>query len=378
MLGGFEAGEEIDEGLFVHWFHAGSSADWLQLTQLLINPPPATITANGDKASVIRGLTKPLINQRRALEQSVVAWEDDAAVAACPYCLQTFSRFTLPKHHCRLCGKIVCGDHRTFCSKEITLDVAPSTAEKPLSTPDGPVLHVRMCTPCATTLFSKRDFAASLSTTPSYVRPYTTLVSFQNGIKEQLPRFQRLVDSLQRRPGDRVAVVEAVRMKKRVVETLGKVDALAKQIAGQPAAQGSAEERLRKSIALATANWGRDVGLRVKSAAMMLDRVVDSTRPSAAAEIAQRTGRAPPNMAKPLPTPNHTPVPARTVEEGENDEDNQRRDVVVVLEEQKFLVLAMMEEAKKRRRFDEVEALSRSLDEIEDEIGKLGGGVLGV
>lgn len=304
----------------------------------------------------------------------MVAWEDDATVAACPYCLQTFSRFTLPKHHCRLCGKIVCGDHRTLCSKEITLDVAPPTAEKPLSTSDGSVLSVRMCTPCTTTLFSRRDFAASLSTPPSYVRSYTTLVSFQTGIKEQLLRFQRLVDSLQRRADDRAAVVEAVRMKKRVVETLAKVDSLAKQIAGQPATLGNAEERLRNSIALATANWGREVGLRVKSAAMVLDRIVESTRPTAAAEIAQRTGRvAPaPNTSKPLP------APAPSVEGKESDEDQQRREVVVVLEEQKFLVLAMMEEAKKRRRFDEVEALSRSLEEIEDEVGKLGGGVLGV
>jgi len=326
---------------------------------------------------VIRGLTKPLLNQRRLLEQSVVAWEDDATVADCPYCLQTFSRFTLPKHHCRLCGKIVCGDHRTLCSREIALDVAPPTGEKPLSTPDGPVLNVRMCTTCATTLFSKRDFAAAASTPPSYVRPYTSLVSFQAGISEQLPRFQRLVDSLQRRPGDKAAVDEAVKMKTRVVETLKKVDSLAKQLAGPPGPPGSAEDRVRKSIALATANWGREVGLRVKPTTMLLDRIVESSRPSAAAEIARRTGRALPAPA-PARVPK-VPTPEREEkEEKESDEDRDRRNTVVVLEEQKFLVLAMMEDAKKRRRFDEIAALSRSLEEIEEEVGKLGGGVLGV
>ena len=50
----------------------------------------------------------------------------------------------------------------------------------------------------------------------------------------------------------------------------------------------------------------------------------------------------------------------------------------MVLEEQKFLLLQMLQDAKRRRRFDEVDALNRSLEEIEHEVEALGGGVVGV
>ena len=58
------------------------------------------------------------------MEQKVVAWEDDASVTNCPYCNQTFSKLGIRKHHCRLCGKVVCGDSRTGCSSEVGLEVA--------------------------------------------------------------------------------------------------------------------------------------------------------------------------------------------------------------------------------------------------------------
>ena len=53
----------------------------------------------------------------------MVAWEDDAGVTNCPYCKQTFSKLGIRKHHCRLCGKVVCGDSRTECSSEVGLEV---------------------------------------------------------------------------------------------------------------------------------------------------------------------------------------------------------------------------------------------------------------
>jgi hypothetical protein len=348
------------------------------LTQLLTAPPEQAPNPQG---GFIIGLTKPLLhNQRRVLEQSVVAWEDDAAVSNCPNCAQTFSRFSQPKHHCRICGKVVCGDPRTLCSKEISLDVAPPS-EKPGAGVGTVALNIRICTPCTTTLFSKRDFALSLlSPPPSYVRAYATLVSFQTGIGEQLPRFQRMVEGIQRDPGDRDRVMEVVKMKRRIVEALAKVDGVAKTIAGARGVCGGgaggrgAEGKLRHSIAAATANWGREIGLHVKTAATVLDAVVSSTRPSAKEEIAARLGKKLPPPPPPAPVP---ALPA-AIHVEESPEDVSARETVVVLEEQNFLLLQMMEDAKHRRQFDEVEALGRSLEEIEAEVVALGGGVVGV
>lgn len=89
-----------------------------KLTQLLTNPPE-TDSSTGNFLWPVAILK----NQRRQLEQKVVAWEDDALVTNCPYCKQTFSKLGVRKHHCRLCGKVVCGDTRTECSSEVGLEV---------------------------------------------------------------------------------------------------------------------------------------------------------------------------------------------------------------------------------------------------------------
>lgn len=99
-----------------------------RLTQLLADPPPPdpkqrTIwsSISGDK------------DHLRSLEQSIVPWEDDASVTECPFCQQPFSQYQLRRHHCRICGRVVCGDPATACSSEIGLDVDKSTCAQVLA-----------------------------------------------------------------------------------------------------------------------------------------------------------------------------------------------------------------------------------------------------
>lgn len=97
-----------------------------KLTQLLTQPPSEpTASPGGMLWSFSSGK-----NQRKQLEQSVVTWEDDASVTRCPFCQQEFSSYTFRRHHCRLCGRVVCGDPYTDCSAEVGLNVAPSTCSK--------------------------------------------------------------------------------------------------------------------------------------------------------------------------------------------------------------------------------------------------------
>ena len=89
-----------------------------KLTQALANP--------ASEQNTIGGLLWPLAGakaQRKQIEQSVVDWEEDSSVSRCPFCQQEFSNYTFRRHHCRLCGRIVCGDPLTDCSKEIGLTV---------------------------------------------------------------------------------------------------------------------------------------------------------------------------------------------------------------------------------------------------------------
>jgi hypothetical protein len=92
-----------------------------RLTQLLASLPPDQLHSN--KLWPI-----PFQNdQRKALEQTVVSWQDDTSVPRCPFCQQDFSSYTFRRHHCRTCGRVVCGDASTGCSVEIPLSVTPRT-----------------------------------------------------------------------------------------------------------------------------------------------------------------------------------------------------------------------------------------------------------
>jgi rabenosyn-5 len=92
-----------------------------RLTQLLADPPPPDpkqrtfwSTIAGDRDHI------------RGLEQSVVPWQEDATILECPFCQQPFSQYALRRHHCRTCGRVVCGDPATGCSSDVGLDVERS------------------------------------------------------------------------------------------------------------------------------------------------------------------------------------------------------------------------------------------------------------
>jgi len=97
-----------------------------KLTQLLAHPPPLDETTAANSFWPLSG-TK---SQRKILEQSIITWEEDAKVPSCPFCQQEFSTYTFRRHHCRMCGRVVCGDPQTACSSEIGLNVADGTSAR--------------------------------------------------------------------------------------------------------------------------------------------------------------------------------------------------------------------------------------------------------
>lgn len=68
--------------------------------------------------------------KRRSHEQAIVAWLPEDSVKLCPNCARSFN-LTRRKHHCRLCGSIMCAD----CSDYVHFDLAkrlinPATISK--------------------------------------------------------------------------------------------------------------------------------------------------------------------------------------------------------------------------------------------------------
>jgi rabenosyn-5 len=96
-----------------------------RLTQLLAHPPTQVPQQIPNKRW---SLSWSQIDPVKALEQSVVTWQEDGSVPRCPYCQQDFTTYTFRRHHCRTCGKVVCGDPTTGCSLTIGLNVETSTS----------------------------------------------------------------------------------------------------------------------------------------------------------------------------------------------------------------------------------------------------------
>lgn len=90
------------------------------LTKLLANPPEE-MAPNGRPLSVASFTGQK--GQRKLLEQSIITWEDDATVPKCPFCQQEFA-WTFRRHHCRICGRVVCADPQTACSSDVGLNIA--------------------------------------------------------------------------------------------------------------------------------------------------------------------------------------------------------------------------------------------------------------
>ena len=69
-------------------------------------------------SSTYRGVpSDPL--KRRSHEQSVVPWLPEDTVKLCPSCAKSFN-IARRKHHCRLCGCVMCAD----CSDHVAFDLA--------------------------------------------------------------------------------------------------------------------------------------------------------------------------------------------------------------------------------------------------------------
>ncbi|TQS32357.1 hypothetical protein Golomagni_07327, partial [Golovinomyces magnicellulatus] len=174
-----------------------------KLTRLLADAADKPPSTNGSLLAPMTNFTSQK-NARKAIEQSVVTWEDDESVPQCPFCKQEFGSWTFRRHHCRVCGKVVCADPQTKCSSDISLNVAscksllslrlestyshiiavdPAT-EKPIPGSNQVAVEVRMCQDCSHTIFSGRDFTAALQLKSADQRAYETMKQFERGISQ--------------------------------------------------------------------------------------------------------------------------------------------------------------------------------------------------
>jgi rabenosyn-5 len=368
-----------------------------RLTQLLANPPEEIAQPSSKRWSLSWGQNDP----RKALEQSVVSWQDDADVPRCPYCQQDFSQYTFRRHHCRTCGKVICGDPATACSTVLPLDVATKTpraiSNEKAAAPSTVQLDIRLCKECHHTMFAGRDFEASLSTPAitAFTRAYSNLLQFERGIRLLLPKFQKLLQALQDpdSPPTSTQIADASRTRKRLMDSFTQYDTAARRIRDMPS-QSPTQLKLQKAIYQNASQFLHLHMLPLKTLPKILKHATPhgsnsrgttsgSQQASASSPLANgSTGASnkPPGALASIHF-NHmrndsssalsmSSVTSSRISELEAEEKG-LRERLIVLEEQKFMVQEMIADANKRRKFDEVAALAGNVEDLSREIDEV-------
>ncbi|KAF8710908.1 Rabenosyn Rab binding domain, partial [Rhizoctonia solani] len=202
----------------------------------------------------------------RTAEQTITKWEDDKDVSACPICTRTsFHPLTNRKHHCRLCGRVVCSlppkppTRPISCSLLIVADPRTRMIEEVPDviaygvTLDGEkdnkyVKGVRICRTCRAVV-SKQQYNIEAVTIPAFSRIYQALLRLEGQIEDDLPQFQELVLNLKNGTHSNPSVTSTTAAaRKSLLDRFHEYDRLAKRLRALPCQPGSSQEKVQMAV----------------------------------------------------------------------------------------------------------------------------------
>ncbi|KAI0093580.1 FYVE zinc finger-domain-containing protein [Irpex rosettiformis] len=319
----------------------------------------------------------------RAAEQTITPWEEDRDVKECPLCKASFHPLTNRKHHCRLCGRIICSlpikhpQRSEPCSLLFVADPVTGAVEEvkegvdygvrrrtasmqggqpggrigggekgkerdELSPEEKFLKGVRICRECKPVLLRKQ-YIQDAQKVPLFTRLYEAFISLEKEIEDALPHFQELMVSLshEERPS-----VEASAARKRLLEAFAQYDALAKRMRKLPCpgGPGSSQDRVHQAIILRANNFLQ------KNMFPLQALPKASKKPSPSSSFPS------------TPSPNEQPI---------IDPDSEVARVLQPLLEQEALLESFVEEAKTFRKFEDAQTLKANLREIRAEIDRV-------
>ncbi|KJK84507.1 hypothetical protein H634G_00028 [Metarhizium anisopliae BRIP 53293] len=357
-----------------------------KLTRILANPPEKLPSHNGSLLSPVSTLTGQK-NNRKLIEQSLVTWEDDEKVSKCPFCQQEFGSWTFRRHHCRICGRVVCADSQTGCSSEVGLNVAPAPprngTEKPEANGENSLaLNIRMCRECNHTIFSGRDFTESLLRKPPDQKAYETLRQFERGIRQLLPSFHRALQALQTPtlpngemdlsvpPPSHAQIQEAGKIRRRLIDSFGKYGMAAKRLRDLKT-DSPTQQMLQQAVYSYTNNFLHTNMLPLKSLPQVLRHRSTPSQSSRFLATPSQSTSSLRHSELASDAGSQAASESSTVVSQLETEEKDLKERLAILEEQKFMVEEMIRSASGARRFEEVGALSRNVDELDQEIQQL-------
>ncbi|PVF98902.1 FYVE-domain-containing protein [Serendipita vermifera] len=327
----------------------------------------------------------------RQQEQAITPWQEDSAVSACPLCLTSFNALTNRKHHCRLCGRVVCSlpvkhpvrpelcsflfvvDSKTGMIEEVGGEVVDygvkrrdvmtsgqgkneaALAKKMLEDQEKYLKGVRICKDCRPTL-RRRQYSVEARTVPPFARLYEALLIIEKEIEETLPEFQELVIRLSQE--DDIAtpttpnasqnpVKQATTLRKQLLESFTQYDAIAKRIKGlKTSGPGSSQDRVQNAIA-------NRATLFLQKNMFPLQSLPKPRKQTHAKNTSVTTLSLPSNLVD------------------ITDSDAALAHTLQPLLEQEALLESFIEEANAQRKFEDAKTLKANLREIRVEIDRL-------
>ncbi|OBZ86973.1 Vacuolar segregation protein pep7, partial [Choanephora cucurbitarum] len=257
-------------------------------------------------------------------EQSVIKWEDDRLAKACPLCQSPFTLINR-KHHCRLCGKVICG--QTRCSKMIPLftDMSSDTFD------DEPVGDTRACRDCQRYVFRRKLKHEEASKPLPIIQLYHQLAITRNNIEKLLPTFHQTILMLEKekiKTQTHESFKKAAKIRKSLLDNFTLYDTLAKSIKSLPA-RSACMKRLQANICSAAQMYLQQNMLPLQ----MLPRILKTNQP----------------------VKQHNELEAQ----------------LQTYLEQYSLVEGFIQEANMDRKYDDVKTLKSSLEELDQEIRRL-------
>lgn len=326
--------------------------------------------AAGDGVMAIMTLDYQISN----LEKSITPWKDDTTALNCNICHTNFT-ILQRRHHCRLCGSVVCDNKNTDCSNEILVRfLRRITADLPYSekvpTSSEFDKSIRICSSCFDMVYTSRKFIVDVQSEPSaLILKYYNLRSLSEVIDSILPRFEELLSNMEiakelNKPPNAIEISEMSKFRERLLRSFTSYNILAKQLLAITPANIS-EKRIQASIQTVSSNYIAEKILPMKNIPTILGNSTSSNESSTTTSLADSE---------------HSKIEVKKLSDLMNNlnvkEIKEYREELMVYKEQSFMLQSMIEKSKRQRNFDEVQILSQNLQDITTRIhdiqGKLG------
>ncbi|CAB5183813.1 19868_t:CDS:10 [Rhizophagus irregularis] len=312
------------------------------------------------------GLAPPLTakHRRRVSEQSIVKWQDDASVTNCPLCRTSFGKITNRKHHCRLCGRVICEK----CSSKIPLNLNNYSE---VADQDS-IGEIRACKECRSAVFRRKEYNEEIAKTPPVVMLYQKLTKIRSAIDSTLPKFQDMLIMLKSKEIINQTHADyqlAARSRKELLDNFAQFDAISKRI-NSLLTYSESERRLQSNIHLAANQYLQQNMLPLSVLPKMFKK--DQTQNTNGQQYGYFDDDDDSSEAIPAFAAFANGRPrslSMSSTKSVKEEEQLRQQLEAFLEQEKRLE-EFIQEATRKRKFDDLKTLKTSLDEIKLEIDK--------